>query len=409
MLRVLASHIARQLQLARQPIRVCLPQTAAFSGAAAPTRAVRQPKFGDGFPVSKQLTGLRDCLVQQPLSTGIIGLRHLSFHYKLQETTQKFKAALATPASAYEKAKAVAAETSASVYNNMPRQVKQWVTAAQPPGSLNRVITLQLEAMWQHHGGAIMAVGAITAAYVLWRLLYGLASVFVDLSDTSSLMGFMGVAGGTFLSSYLYMRRRYSLDPSTVYRLAMLKLNTHPGILEVMGAPIAGSSLRASVVTGGDLKFHGLLPRVQSKRLQMIFPLKGSECRGLVSLEAKKRRGRYFFKLLSVDVPSAVGGEQRIFLCGDESIYSRGGVLSELRDPFTRAMSLQDEYEKEDEEDAIIDHKEVEAEKAMRVVEQLERAPKPLDEGGGMYFYERVYFAAQRGMQQVRDAMKSKA
>ncbi len=47
-------------------------------------------------------------------------------------------------------------------------------------------------------------------------------------------------------------------------------------------------------------------------------------------------QGRYSFKLLAVDVPSAVGGEQRIFLQGDEAIYSRGGVLAELREPFTR-------------------------------------------------------------------------
>ena len=47
-------------------------------------------------------------------------------------------------------------------------------------------------------------------------------------------------------------------------------------------------------------------------------------------------QGRYSFKLLAVDVPSAVGGEQRIFLVGDEAVYARGGVLAELRDPFTR-------------------------------------------------------------------------
>ncbi len=51
-------------------------------------------------------------------------------------------------------------------------------------------------------------------------------------------------------------------------------------------------------------------------------------------------QGRYTFKLLAVDVPSAVGGEQRIFLQGDEAIYARGGVLAELRDPFTRVRVL---------------------------------------------------------------------
>ena len=43
-----------------------------------------------------------------------------------------------------------------------------------------------------------------------------------------------------------------------------------------MGAPLAGSEVRASVLTGGGLKFSGLRPRLRSRRLQMIFPLKGS-------------------------------------------------------------------------------------------------------------------------------------
>ena len=45
-------------------------------------------------------------------------------------------------------------------------------------------------------------------------------------------------------------------------------------------------------------------------------------------------QGKYVYKLLAVDVPAAAGGEQRIFLEGDEAIYSRGSVIGELRDPF---------------------------------------------------------------------------
>ena len=55
-----------------------------------------------------------------------------------------------------------------------------------------------------------------------------------------------------------------------------------------MGAPVAGSNVRASVLTGGGLRMKGLQPRLRSRRVQMIFPLSGSERRGLVSLEAKK-------------------------------------------------------------------------------------------------------------------------
>ena len=45
--------------------------------------------------------------------------------------------------------------------------------------------------------------------------------------------------------------------------------------------------------------------------------------------------------MLAVDVPSAAGGEQRLFLEGDETLYNRGGILNELRDPFLRVLGLQ--------------------------------------------------------------------
>ncbi len=44
-------------------------------------------------------------------------------------------------------------------------------------------------------------------------------------------------------------------------------------------------------------------------------------------------QGRYLFKLLAVDVPSAAGPEQRIYLEGDQRAYDRGAVLREMRDP----------------------------------------------------------------------------
>lgn len=59
---------------------------------------------------------------------------------------------------------------------------------------------------------------------------------------------------------------------------------------QVMGAPVAGSDVRAYVMTGGGLRLKNLRPSIRSRRVQMIFPLTGTERRGLVSLEAKKRK-----------------------------------------------------------------------------------------------------------------------
>lgn len=47
-------------------------------------------------------------------------------------------------------------------------------------------------------------------------------------------------------------------------------------------------------------------------------------------------QGQYVFKLIAVDVPTLSGDEQRIFIEGGPAIYSRGGILDELRDPFLR-------------------------------------------------------------------------
>ena len=51
-------------------------------------------------------------------------------------------------------------------------------------------------------------------------------------------------------------------------------------------------------------------------------------------------QGAYLFKLLAVDVPTAGGAEQRLFLEGDNKAYERGGVIRELRDPFLQVPAL---------------------------------------------------------------------
>ncbi len=52
-------------------------------------------------------------------------------------------------------------------------------------------------------------------------------------------------------------------------------------------------------------------------------------------------QGRYVFKLLAVDVPSAAGPEQRIYLEGDQRTYDRGAVLREMRDPLLNVSASQ--------------------------------------------------------------------
>lgn len=102
----------------------------------------------------------------------------------------------------------------------------------------------------------------------------------------------------TLLLSYikgLYFRARFTINPDKVYRMAMRKLNTSAGILEVMGAPLTGTDLRAYVMSGGGITLKKFRPRLGSKRCFLIFPIQGAERKGLVSVEVKKKKGQVSF------------------------------------------------------------------------------------------------------------------
>ncbi|KAK9833541.1 hypothetical protein WJX81_003669 [Elliptochloris bilobata] len=282
--------------------------------------------------------------------------------------------------------------------------VQTRVAGLAKPGALQKVISLHADSFWQHHGWKLIIGAAVIGAYFLWRGLWKLTSTMINFSDTMAETGFLALAAALVILFVLYLRRRYTINPASVYRQAMLQLNTSPAVLEVLGAPVAGSDVRASVMTGGGLRLKGFWPKLRSRRVQMMFPIAGSERRGLASLEAKKQQGRYIFKLLAVDVPTAEGPEQRMYLSGDEAIYSRGGVLRELRDPFLHALALRETHDFEDEADERL-----EAEDAAQAGRQRaalitagDRAAH--EEHGGAYFHERAYSAARRWLKALSEA-----
>lgn len=90
----------------------------------------------------------------------------------------------------------------------------------------------------------------------------------------------------------LYVRSRFTINPDKVYRMAMTRLNTSAEILEVMGAPLTGTDLRAYVMSGGSLTLKKIKPSLRSRRCFLIFPIKGSERKGLVNVEVKKKQGK---------------------------------------------------------------------------------------------------------------------
>ncbi|KAF9661450.1 hypothetical protein SADUNF_Sadunf19G0070200 [Salix dunnii] len=253
---------------------------------------------------------------------------------------------------------------------------------------------LQIDAFLKRNSLFLIGAGGVIICALLWRIMFGIANTFVSLSEGMAKYGFLAlssamVAFSERLNGYavdqfsliavegLYFRSRITINPDKVYRMAMTKLNTSAGILEVMGAPLTGTVLRAYVMSGGGLILKNFKPTVRSKRCFLIFPIQGSERKGLVSVEVKKKKGQYDMRLLAVDIPMASGPDQRLFLIGDEEEYKvGGGLISELRDPVVKAMAASKEFDVldqiEEEEDAERELQEAER-KHREEVEKLEK------------------------------------
>ncbi|GAB2261194.1 hypothetical protein Droror1_Dr00002191 [Drosera rotundifolia] len=218
-------------------------------------------------------------------------------------------------------------------------------------------VGLQIEGFWKRNYLFVVGAGGLALCIFLWRVMFGIANTFVGLSEGMAKYGFLALSASMVAFAGLYVRSRFTINPDKVYRMAMRKLNTSASMLEVMGAPLTGTDLRAYVMSGGGFTMNRFKPRLRSKRCFLIFPIVGSERRGLVSVEVKKKQGKHDMKLLAVDIPMASGPDQRLFLIGDEEEYRiGGGLIGELRDPVVRAMAATKEFEEldtvEEDEDA---------------------------------------------------------
>uniref|UniRef100_J3KWQ9 Thioredoxin domain-containing protein n=1 Tax=Oryza brachyantha TaxID=4533 RepID=J3KWQ9_ORYBR len=230
----------------------------------------------------------------------------------------------------------------------------------------------------------LVGAGAVVVCIALWRVMFGIASTFVGLSEGMAKYGFLALATAMVTFAGIYTRARLTINPDKVYRIAMTKLNTSAAILEVMGAPLTGTDVRAYVMSGGGPKLKDFKFRLGGKRCFLIFPIKGSERKGLVSVEVKKKKGQYDMKLLAVDIPMASGPDQRLFLVGDEKEYKvGGGLISELRDPIVKAMAAEKEFdyldEREDAEDERREREEAERRQQEEEAEALRREEESWD------------------------------
>ncbi|XP_065871599.1 uncharacterized protein [Euphorbia lathyris] len=238
-------------------------------------------------------------------------------------------------------------------------------------------IGLQIDAFWKRNLIVLIAAGGIAVCALLWRIMFGIANTFVGVSEGMAKYGFLALSSAIVAFAGLYLRSRITINPDRVYRIAMRKLNTSAGILEVMGAPLTGTELRAYVMSGGGVTLKNFKAKLRSKRCFLIFPIQGSERKGLVSVEVRKKKGQYDMKLLAVDIPMASGPDQRLFIIGDEDEYKiGGGLIAELRDPVVKAMAASKEFDDldriEEEQDAEKEFQEAEI-KHREEIDKLER------------------------------------
>ncbi|KAK8492240.1 hypothetical protein V6N13_050350 [Hibiscus sabdariffa] len=238
-------------------------------------------------------------------------------------------------------------------------------------------IALHFDAFFKRNYLFLFGLGGVFLCALLWRIMFGIANTFVGLSEGMAKYGFLALSTAIVSFAGLYVRSRLTINPDRVYRIAMRRLNTSPGILEVMGAPLTGTDLRAYVMSGGGITLKNLKPKFRRKRCFLIFPIQGSERKGLVSVGVKKNKGEYVLKLLAVDIPMASRPDQRLFLIGDEEEYKvGGGLISVLRDPVVKAMAATKEFDDldqiEEEEDAKQELQQAER-KRREEVEKLEK------------------------------------
>lgn len=66
-----------------------------------------------------------------------------------------------------------------------------------------------------------------------------------------------------------------------------------------------------------------------------------------------------------------------------------------------QAIALKDTYEREDEIDDAAEEAEETRHEQERAAAQALAKPKPLDQGGGLYFYERVYWGTRELLSRI--------
>ncbi len=218
------------------------------------------------------------------------------------------------------------------------------------PSTVRRAMAYHVASLYERYHRPLLVIITLTmagATYTTTRALMARVADSTSISPASVSAVSTTLALAVVLSALTFYMRRCTIRPDAVYRKAMMRLNAHPGVLEVLGAPVVGSSTRASVVQGGGLVVDGSTLRMAPKRVDMVWHLTGGYRGrgrggkvGMVSVVGVKERGKLQIKVLALDVEQErngsglVGssvGEERVYVIGGLREYEAGGVLEGLK------------------------------------------------------------------------------
>lgn len=180
---------------------------------------------------------------------------------------------------------------------------------------------------WVRHNPRVVAVlaGAVLVMYGFYRGSMHLMHFFFNVSDKEIFnIGFVtgAIALGVIGLAGAYTQRRITFHVDDVYRAALRQLRKEAVVKEKMGEVWRPTGFRGykiesleHAIGGSDRRARSSFLEAPSRRVQMIFMLKGLKGSGMVSLEAFKRAGDYHFSMLSLDTRG-----EHVFLQGDADI-----------------------------------------------------------------------------------------
>jgi len=187
-------------------------------------------------------------------------------------------------------------------------------------------------------------VGVLTAAcavmYGFYRASMYIMHFFFNVSEKDVFnigFAFGLVTAILVVGAGAYAQRRVTVDPGQVYRHAVSCLRQHEVVNEHLGEFWRASGFRGykvesltDAVQGSERRARTSYFEAPSRRVQMIFMVKGIERSGMVSLQAHKRSGGYIIEMLALDLLAAEGKPaQHVFLEGDvdQILFSELGLL----------------------------------------------------------------------------------